>query len=208
MRLQTYRGYRIRASDKSLVFRFSAGLLLLLFLAVVMLLNLKSIITTDWKAISLFEDGSVYLPITPYRIVTIIVATLVCVLSALFYRRFQYDRGVSFTFALFNCILFALKHGKTMKTDGMIVSIKSTNPTNEKWRNAKLAEVSYLVNGKRIVSKNRIQVSLTSEIGTHIPIRYDRNQPDKIYSYSVKRIIIGFLIGVGSILIAVFMQIH
>mgnify|MGYP000718438908 FL=1 len=40
--------------------------------------------------------------------------------------------GVSFTFALFNCILFALKHGKTMKTDGMIVSIKSTNPTNEK----------------------------------------------------------------------------
>ncbi|RGG06561.1 hypothetical protein DW955_03575 [Ruminococcus sp. AM45-9BH] len=33
--------------------------------------------------------------------------------------------GVSFTFALFNCILFALKHGKTMKTDGMIVSIKS-----------------------------------------------------------------------------------
>ena len=57
-----------------------------------MLLNLKSIITTDWKAISLFEDGSVYLPITPYRIVTIIVATLVCVLSALFYRRFQYDR--------------------------------------------------------------------------------------------------------------------
>lgn len=81
--------------------------------------------------------------------------------------------GVSFTFALFNCILFALKHGKTMKTDGMIVSIKSTNPTNEKWRNAKLAEVSYLVNGKRIVSKNRIQVSLTSEIGTHIPIRYD-----------------------------------
>ena len=72
MRLQTYRGYRIRASDKSLVFRFSAGLLLLLFLAVVMLLNLKSIITTDWKAISLFEDGSVYLPITPYRIVTII----------------------------------------------------------------------------------------------------------------------------------------
>ena len=105
--------------------------------------------------------------------------------------------GVSFTFALFNCILFALKHGKTMKTDGMIVSIKSTNPTNEKWRNAKLAEVSYLVNGKWIVSKNRIQVSLTSEIGTHIPIRYDRNQPDKIYSYSVKRIIIGFLIGVG-----------
>ena len=48
------RGNRIRASDKSLVFRFSSGSLLLLFLAVVMLLNLKTIITTDWKVISLF----------------------------------------------------------------------------------------------------------------------------------------------------------
>lgn len=86
------RGNRIRASDKSLVFRFSFGSLLLLFFAVVMLLNLKSIITTDWKAISLFQDGSVHLTIMPYRIMTIVVAALVCVLAALFYRRFQYDR--------------------------------------------------------------------------------------------------------------------
>lgn len=50
------RGNRIRASDKSLVFCFSAGSLLLLFLTVVMLLNLKTILTTDWKAISLFND--------------------------------------------------------------------------------------------------------------------------------------------------------
>ena len=86
------RGNRIRASEKSLVFRFSFGSLLLLFFAVVMLLNLKSIITTDWKAISLFQDGSVHLTIMPYRIMTIVVAALVCVLAALFYRRFQYDR--------------------------------------------------------------------------------------------------------------------
>ena len=66
------RGNRIRASDKSLVFRFSSGSLLLLFLAVVMLLNLKTIITTDWKVISLFQDGSVHLTVTPYRIMTIV----------------------------------------------------------------------------------------------------------------------------------------
>ncbi len=116
--------------------------------------------------------------------------------------------GVSFAFALFNCFFFAIKRGKTMKTKGTIVLIKSTNPTNEKWRNAKLAKVSYLVNGRNIVSKNRIQVPLASEIGTPITIRYDRNQPERIYSYSVKRIIAGFLIGIGSVLIAVFMQIH
>ena len=36
------RGNRIRASDKSLVFRFSAGSLLLLFLAVVLLRGLAA----------------------------------------------------------------------------------------------------------------------------------------------------------------------
>ena len=35
-------GNRIRASDKSLVFRFSAGSLFLLFLFVTILLNLKT----------------------------------------------------------------------------------------------------------------------------------------------------------------------
>ena len=86
------RGNRIRASDKSLVFRFSAGSLLLLFFSVVAILNLKSILTTDWKSVSFLQDGSVHLAVTPYRIVTIVVAVLVCMLAALFYRRFQYDR--------------------------------------------------------------------------------------------------------------------
>lgn len=116
--------------------------------------------------------------------------------------------GVAFSFALFNCILFTKKHGKTAKTNGTIVSIKSTNPTNEKWRNAKLAEISYRVDDRNIVSKNRIQVSSTSKIGTPITVRYDRNQPERLYSYSAKRIITGFLIGIGSVLIAVLMQIH
>ena len=86
------RGNRIRASDKSLVFRFSAGSLLLLFFSVVAILNLKSILTTDWKSVSFLQDGSVHLAVIAYRIVTIVVAVLVCMLAALFYRRFQNDR--------------------------------------------------------------------------------------------------------------------
>ena len=60
------RGNRIRASDKSLVFRFSAGSLLLLFLAVVLLLNLKTIAATDWKSVHFLQDGSVHLTVPPY----------------------------------------------------------------------------------------------------------------------------------------------
>ena len=86
------RGNRIRASDKSLVFRFSAGSLLLLFLVVVLLLNLKTILTTDWKSVSFLKDGSVHFSVTPYMLVTVIVSALVCVIAALLYQRFQYDR--------------------------------------------------------------------------------------------------------------------
>ena len=68
MNLLKYKGKHIRVSDKSLVFRFSAGSLFLLFLAVIMLLNLKSILTTDWKSVSFLQDGNVHLVVTPYRI--------------------------------------------------------------------------------------------------------------------------------------------
>lgn len=115
--------------------------------------------------------------------------------------------GISFAFAVVNCILFVVKRGKTMQTEGTIISIKSTNPTNENWRNAKLAEVSYFVNGKNVISKNRLQVPLSALVGTHITVRYDRKQPEKIYSYSGKRIVIGFLVSIGSVLVAALMQI-
>lgn len=61
--------------------------------------------------------------------------------------------------------------GKTIKTKGTIVFITSTNPADEKWRNAKLAEVSYRVNGRNIVSMNRIQVPFASETGTTLTVR-------------------------------------
>ena len=86
------RGNRIRASDKLLVFRFSASSLLLLFLVVVLLLNLKTIAATDWKSVHFLQDSSVHLTVTPYMIVSVIAALLICGAAALLYRRFQYDR--------------------------------------------------------------------------------------------------------------------
>ena len=43
------KGNRIRASDKSLVYHFCIGWLLLLFVAVFLLLNLRQLLVTDWK---------------------------------------------------------------------------------------------------------------------------------------------------------------
>ena len=42
------KGNRIRASDKSLVYHFCIDWLLLLFVAVFLLLNLRQLLVTDW----------------------------------------------------------------------------------------------------------------------------------------------------------------
>ena len=47
MNLYKYKGKRIRASDKNLVYRFCTGTLLLLFVAVLLLLNMGRLLRTD-----------------------------------------------------------------------------------------------------------------------------------------------------------------
>ena len=57
------KGHRIRASDKHLVYHFSIGTLLFVFVAVLLLLNMKQLMRTDWEHFSLLENG---LTLSPY----------------------------------------------------------------------------------------------------------------------------------------------
>lgn len=71
MKKWKFKGNRIRASDKSLVYHFCIGWLSLLFVAVFLLLNLRQLLDTDWKDFNLLHAGigitwtaSVWLPKT------------------------------------------------------------------------------------------------------------------------------------------------
>ena len=57
------KGHRIRASDKHLVYHFSIGTLLFVFVAVLLLLNIKQLMRTDWEHFSLLENGLTLLPL-------------------------------------------------------------------------------------------------------------------------------------------------
>ena len=74
MNILKYKGKRIRASDKNLVYRFCAGTLLFL--------------CTDWEHFSLLDNG---LTLTTYNFITILIATGVCALVAFLYYRFFHD---------------------------------------------------------------------------------------------------------------------
>lgn len=107
-------------------------------------------------------------------------------------------------FALINCIQFIVKRNRTAQTVGTIISIKTPNPENSKFRNSKWATVSYKVNGKHYQAQNRIQVSMASQIGTTVTVRYDMQKPEKLYSFSVLRIVVSLLVAAICIVAAVF----
>ena len=91
MKVWAFKGNRIRASDKSLVYHFCIGWLLLLFVAVFLLLNLRQLLVTDWKDFNLFHAGFSW---TAYNSITVLIAIGVCALVAFLYYHYGYDRGV------------------------------------------------------------------------------------------------------------------
>ena len=111
---------------------------------------------------------------------------------------------VSLAFAIFNGICFLIKRNRTAQTVGTIISITSPNPETAKARNSKWAKVSYKVDGRNITSKNRVQVPMTAEIGSSVTIRYDVEEPDQLYCFSLLRILAALCITVICIIAAVF----
>ena len=107
-------------------------------------------------------------------------------------------------FGLVNVVQFLLKRNKTAQTIGTIISVKTLNPETAKTRNSKWATVSYKVNDKIYQSQNRIQVPMTSQIGSTVRVRYDKSTPEKLYSFSVIRIIMSFIVAAICFLMAVF----
>lgn len=112
--------------------------------------------------------------------------------------------GIALCFVLVNCIQFLLKRNRTTQTVGTITSIKMSNPANSKFRNSKWATVSYKVQEKTYQSQNRIQVSMASQIGTTVAVRYDTRKPEKLYSFSVLRIVVSLLVAAICIAAVVF----
>ena len=96
------------------------------------------------------------------------------------------------------------KGNKTAETVGTIISFKTINPENSKFRNSKWATVSYKVNERTYQSQNCIQVPMASQIGTTITVRYDTQNPEKLYSFSILRIIVSLIVAAICIAAAIF----
>ena len=82
-----YRGKRIRPADKDLLFRSACCVAILIFLAVFALLNLKTILQTDWRRLSMLDIGVHWN--VPYLLFSgIVSAAIAAAVLVLLYRLF------------------------------------------------------------------------------------------------------------------------
>ena len=112
--------------------------------------------------------------------------------------------AASLIFSAYNGFCYILKQNKTAQTTGTIISITSPNPETAKARNSKWAKVSYKVNDRKYTSQNRVQVPMTAQVGSLVKVRYDMKQPERLYSFSLVRSVVGFCISAICIVAAVF----
>lgn len=112
--------------------------------------------------------------------------------------------GAALCFGVMNCLQFLLKRNKTAQTTGTIISVKMPNPETAKARNSKWAKISYSVEGKSYQSQNRVQVPMALQAGSTVKIRYDKLNPEKLYHFSISRIVMSILIAAVCILAAAF----
>lgn len=111
--------------------------------------------------------------------------------------------AIALGFALINAIQMLLHRKKTVLTVGTISFITMPNAEAAKARNSKWAKIAYTADGKNYLSKNRIQVPMSAQVGASIAVRYDIDQPERIYSFSIQRIVVSILIAVICIIAAV-----
>ena len=113
---------------------------------------------------------------------------------------------VIFIFVIFQGLQIVLFSKKTKGVNATIVETIFANANGTKFRNSKWALVSYKVGDNTVISKNRIQVPMEAKRGQKIKIRYYRNSPEIIATFSIKKFLIGIFIGIIFIVLRVTFQ--
>lgn len=93
---------------------------------------------------------------------------------------------------------------KTDYTTGEIVSFWQPNPEAVKKGNSKWADFKYTISGKNYKSSNMIQVPLSTKIGDKRKIKYNKENPEKIYNFSIKRALVLCIISIVLFIIGKF----
>ena len=108
---------------------------------------------------------------------------------------------VVFIFILWQGIQIIFMTNRTKETQATVIETRFVNPSGIKFRNSNWAFVSYKVGSNTILSKNTIQVPMNVKVGEKIQVRYYKNSPERIATFSISKLIKGILIAALFILV-------
>ena len=110
--------------------------------------------------------------------------------------------GLSLLYALASSLRLLYTHHHTGTTTGTIVSIaRLPNPNANTHLNAHWAQV----NGRTLVSENRVQVPKTAVIGSTVRVRYDSIHPTRLRQTSLQRSLIALAVGIVLLVLAMLL---
>ncbi|WP_102400791.1 hypothetical protein [Haloimpatiens massiliensis] len=108
--------------------------------------------------------------------------------------------GIAATFCIvysaYQYISFMMNKELISYAIATIIDTKTIVPETMKKNNSKWATVSFRVNRKEYVPSNRIQVSMNASVGDQIKIAYYKENPSELFTSSLKKASIFFMIGV------------
>ena len=109
-------------------------------------------------------------------------------------------------FVLWQGIQIIFMTSKTKETQATIIETKFANANGTKFRNSNWALVSYKVGINTVIAKNRVQVSMDTKVGEKILVRYYKNSPEIIATFSIKKFVIGILVALVFIVVRILFQ--
>lgn len=81
-------------------------------------------------------------------------------------------------------------------TSATIIDTTTVLPETQKVSNARLATVSFTANGMNFIPPEKIQVAFNASVGDKIKIAYYKDNPDKLFTPTLKKAAIFFAVGI------------
>lgn len=101
---------------------------------------------------------------------------------------------------------FIINKEKISYAMATIIDTITTAPETMKINNSRWALVSFRVDGKEYVSSDRIQISMSYSVGDQIRIAYYKDNPREIFTPTLKKAGIFFVIGILCIAILFYFK--
>ncbi len=109
-------------------------------------------------------------------------------------------------YSAYQYITFMMNKELISYTMATIIDTETTVPEAMKKNNSRWAMVSLRVDGKEYISSSRIQVSINASVGDQIRIAYYKDNPRDIFTPSLKKAGIFFVIGILCIAIMFYLK--